>query len=327
MSPRPTPTARPTEGTDEVLVSAGGGAVGAPLLFAALAARPLTPLADNVWRFLDRAEPSRCRLRAARRDGRTTRTIVERFRADFSARLSNAALSISQAGYNTTMDILQSGVRAVVVPYEAKGETEQRLRAEILAAKGLLTVVPAAELSPARLAAGGGRGAGEAAGRRRRSTSPARPRPRGLFTSLPRGGCDNADDDTMSVACAVIAWSAIPWPHRDDERAGSTAESTDDLLTHPRPVGRVPHARRAGCRRSNGLSMRIRPGSTVALVGEFGLGQVRHRAGDHGDPAAHRAHHQRAKSSSTTRVPAAATSPSSRRARRSSRRSAATASA
>ena len=61
------------------------------------------------------------------------------------------SLSISQAGYNTTMDILSSGARAIVVPYEAKGETEQRLRAEILARKGLLTLVPAAELSPARL--------------------------------------------------------------------------------------------------------------------------------------------------------------------------------
>src|SRR4029079_13912590 len=78
-------------------------------------------------------------------------TIVERLRPDFSARLKNAALSISQAGYNTTMDILSSGVRAVVVPYEAKGETEQRLRSEILASKGLLSVVPEAELSPTRL--------------------------------------------------------------------------------------------------------------------------------------------------------------------------------
>ncbi len=81
-----------------------------------------------------------------------TDTIVERFRPDFAARLRGAALSISQAGYNTTMDILASGVRAVVVPYETKGETEQRLRAEILAAKGILTLVPEADLNPESLA-------------------------------------------------------------------------------------------------------------------------------------------------------------------------------
>ena len=143
--------AEPSEGKGEVLVSAGGGAVGAPILFAAAAARPMTPLAGNVWRYLtgpNLPDADFARL-AATADGRT---IVERFRPDFPARLKNAALSISQAGYNTTMDILAAGARAVVVPYEAKGETEQRLRAEILASKQLLTVVPEAELAPQRLA-------------------------------------------------------------------------------------------------------------------------------------------------------------------------------
>lgn len=148
----PGDSAEPSEGKDEVLVSAGGGAVGAQLLLAAAAARPQTPLADHIWRFLTgpNLPDSDFESLAAMAD---ERTIVERFRSDFPSRLRHAALSISQAGYNTTMDILATGVRAVVVPYEAKGETEQRLRAEILASKRLLTLVPEAELSPARLAA------------------------------------------------------------------------------------------------------------------------------------------------------------------------------
>jgi predicted glycosyltransferase len=143
--------AEPRDARDEVVVSAGGGAVGAPLLFAAMEARPMTALAGHRWRFLTGPNLSSADFSnlATRADDRT---IVERFRPNFAARLRVAALSISQAGYNTTMDILASGVRAVVVPYEAKGETEQRLRAEILAGKGLLTLVPAAELSHARLA-------------------------------------------------------------------------------------------------------------------------------------------------------------------------------
>ncbi len=141
----------PPVGHDEVLVSAGGGAVGAPLLFAAMEARPATAMADRTWRFLTGPNLSEAKYQrlAAMAD---EHAIVERFRPDFAARLSVAALSVSQAGYNTTMDILASGVRAVVVPYEAKGETEQRLRAEILAEKGLLTLVPEAELTPAALA-------------------------------------------------------------------------------------------------------------------------------------------------------------------------------
>jgi predicted glycosyltransferase len=146
-------SATTSEGKGEVLVSAGGGAVGAPLLFAALEARSLTPLAGHRWRFLtgpNFPEDDFERL-SAHADANT---IVERFRSNFSARLRTSALSISQAGYNTTMDILQSGAHAVVVPYQTKGETEQRVRAELLADKGLLTVVPESKLSPSRLAKG-----------------------------------------------------------------------------------------------------------------------------------------------------------------------------
>jgi predicted glycosyltransferase len=140
-------------GQEEVLVSAGGGAVGAPLFLAALHARPMTALKHHVWRFLTGPNlPHELFDRIA--SASDERTIMERFRADFPARLRTAALSISQAGYNTTMDILRSGVRAVVIPYEDNGETEQRLRSEILAQQGVLTVVPAAGLSPESLAEG-----------------------------------------------------------------------------------------------------------------------------------------------------------------------------
>jgi hypothetical protein len=77
--------------------------------------------------------------------------VLERFRDDFPSLLQGAALSVSQAGYNTVLDVVASGVRAVVVPYEGSGD-EQPLRARILAERGLFQVVPEAELSPGRLA-------------------------------------------------------------------------------------------------------------------------------------------------------------------------------
>jgi len=77
--------------------------------------------------------------------------VVERFRPDFTELLRGASLSISQAGYNTVLDIVSSGVRAIVVPYEGSGD-EQPLRARILAERGLLRVVAESELSPPRLA-------------------------------------------------------------------------------------------------------------------------------------------------------------------------------
>jgi predicted glycosyltransferase len=78
--------------------------------------------------------------------------VIEAFRDDFVQVLRGAALSISQAGYNTVLDLVQSGVPGVVVPYEGSGD-EQPLRARLLAERGLLMVVEERALTPARLAA------------------------------------------------------------------------------------------------------------------------------------------------------------------------------
>ena len=78
---------------------------------------------------------------------------VERFRPDFTALLRQARLSISQGGYNTLMEVLDAGLRAVVVPYAGGLETEQTLRANRLAARGLVEVVDEGDLGAGSLAA------------------------------------------------------------------------------------------------------------------------------------------------------------------------------
>lgn len=143
--------APPGEGEDEVVVSVGGGAVGADLLRAALAARPLSTLRDARWRLLagpDLPAGQVVELTAAAPDG----VIVEPARPDFPSLLSRCRLSVSQAGYNTVMDVMRAGCRAVFVPFAAAGETEQTRRAELLAARGHCLVVPEAGLTPDRLA-------------------------------------------------------------------------------------------------------------------------------------------------------------------------------
>ena len=136
----------------EVIVSAGGGAVGGRLLEAALAARPRSRLRDAPWRLLAGANLPETDFRqlAARAPAGVA---VERFRPDFGALLRRARLSISQGGYNTLMEVLDAGLRAVVVPYAGGLETEQTLRARLLAARGLIEVVGEDELGPASLAA------------------------------------------------------------------------------------------------------------------------------------------------------------------------------
>ena len=141
------------DGAGEVVVSVGGGAVGLPLLRAALLARPLTPLRDAPWRLLAGPDVPEDAVRALAADAPPGVT-VERARPDFPALLRRCRLSVSQAGYNTVLDLLQAGCRAVVVPFADAGQTEQALRARLLEERGRLTVVDEAGLTPESLAAG-----------------------------------------------------------------------------------------------------------------------------------------------------------------------------
>jgi predicted glycosyltransferase len=77
---------------------------------------------------------------------------VERARPDFRSLLARCAVSVSQAGYNTVVDVLAAGARAIVVPFASDRETEQTLRAESLSQRGLARMLPEASLTPARLA-------------------------------------------------------------------------------------------------------------------------------------------------------------------------------
>jgi len=142
--------------TGEVIVSAGGGAVGTPLLRASILARRLTTLRAHTWRVfagINCAEADyEALVQLARKEGGEG-IIVERFRPDFPVLIANCALCISQAGYNTLMEILQCGARAVVVPFARGGETEQSLRARLFAERGAVDMVVEAGLTPAALAA------------------------------------------------------------------------------------------------------------------------------------------------------------------------------
>ncbi|MBV9153189.1 MAG: glycosyl transferase [Alphaproteobacteria bacterium] len=136
----------------EVIVSAGGGAAGHALLEAAIAARQQGCLAQAPWRLLTGMNLPEVKLKALQRAAPPGVTI-ERFRPDLPELLRQCRVSVSQAGYNTVLDILNARARAVLVPFAAERETEQLMRAERLAALGAAELVRESELSPDTLAA------------------------------------------------------------------------------------------------------------------------------------------------------------------------------
>ena len=130
----------------DVVVSVGGGAVGARLVAAALAARSLTALADARWLVL--TGPNGAPAVTSSDDN----VVVRSFVPDLPARLARARISVSQAGYNTVADILAAGCRAVLVPFAEGGETEQTRRATLMAERGLAVTLSERDLDPAALA-------------------------------------------------------------------------------------------------------------------------------------------------------------------------------
>lgn len=143
--------AAPDTPTGEIVVSAGGGVVGGALLHAALAARPLTRYAHAPWRLITGRNLPEAEFEAlaARADNGIA---IERFRPDLLALFTRAALSVSQAGYNTAVELLQARIPMVLVPFAEAAETEQTLRARLLTAAGAAQMVEADALDPIRLA-------------------------------------------------------------------------------------------------------------------------------------------------------------------------------
>jgi predicted glycosyltransferase len=137
-----------------IVVSAGGGIVGEPLLRLAIEAHsqfaddpriemkviggPLLP--RESWQLLRNLSRTKARLKLVKQV------------SDLSGELTGAALSISQAGYNTCLDVVRAGVPALLVPFARGNEDEQHKRALRLQDLGLVKVLAKKEQTAEGLA-------------------------------------------------------------------------------------------------------------------------------------------------------------------------------
>ena len=147
---------RPTRATSgqtrgqEVLVSTGGGIGGEHLLRVAIQARGLIPREEPAWRCLvGHSLPDS--LFEELGDLAPPGLSLERNRPDFYHLLAGAAVSVSQAGYNTVIEILDTRVPAVLVPFSEENEIEQSIRARLLEERGRVRVLDPHDLNPSSL--------------------------------------------------------------------------------------------------------------------------------------------------------------------------------
>jgi predicted glycosyltransferase len=142
--PRQSGPARP------LIVSAGGGRVGERLLRTAAEAQRMTgaPMRLIAGPLLPDAGWRRLRAAVAGRPG------VELLRSvpDLAPELRRASASVSQAGYNTVLEVICAGLPALVVPFATPEEDEQLRRARRLERLGALRMLHPSRLDAAALA-------------------------------------------------------------------------------------------------------------------------------------------------------------------------------
>ncbi|MCI0661798.1 MAG: glycosyl transferase, partial [Acidobacteria bacterium] len=143
-----------TKGEKTILVSIGGGRVGSELIECAIEASALLSdsLAHRLLIFTGPYLPeTELRMLQAKIDGRSNLRL-RRYTTQFISYLRMADLSISMAGYNTCLNIIATGVRAIVYPFTGNNNEEQTIRANKLSGLGIVEVIHPQNLKPELLA-------------------------------------------------------------------------------------------------------------------------------------------------------------------------------
>ncbi len=135
-----------------VLVTGGGGRVAGPLLEVALAAARRDP-AGEPWRLVAGPDLDDDAFAALARRARGAPVRLVRADPDLPRSLAAARVVVARSGYNTVVEALAAATPLVAVPFETGRETEQRTRAERLAALGFARLVPETALTPEALLA------------------------------------------------------------------------------------------------------------------------------------------------------------------------------
>jgi predicted glycosyltransferase len=137
-----------------IVVSVGGGRFGHELLDGVAQASAIleTQIPHQIRMFTGPFSPEpvfeRMQTVAAQRQNLT----VERYTPHLMDYMRHADLSISMAGYNTTMNVLVTGVRSMLLPFTGNDDQEQRMRSERLQELKIVSLIQSDHLNSERFA-------------------------------------------------------------------------------------------------------------------------------------------------------------------------------
>lgn len=132
-----------------ILVSVGGGRFGHELLECVVrSASLLKQIPHQIQMFAGPFIPESVLAKLQYLAAGQPNLAIERYTPQFLNYMQQAELSISMSGYNTTQNILRTGVRAMILPFTGNGDREQTIRANRLEQLGRVKVIRPEDLQP-----------------------------------------------------------------------------------------------------------------------------------------------------------------------------------
>ena len=133
-----------------ILASIGGGRFGHNLLECVVKAAPILKqsLPHQIQIFTGPFIPEEFFIHLQTLAAHQTNLTIERYTPHLLGYMQQADLSISMSGYNTTMNVLRTGVRAMMLPFIGNGDEEQTIRVTKLAQLRIVNLIRPDDLHP-----------------------------------------------------------------------------------------------------------------------------------------------------------------------------------
>lgn len=133
-----------------ILVSVGGGRFGHELLDCVVKSAPYLEkkIPHNIHVFTGPFMPESKFHELQVMAGYSKNIRIRRFTPYLLSYMQKADLSISMSGYNTTLNVLVTGVPAMILPFTGNNDQEQTIRARKLGELGIVKVISQQDLQP-----------------------------------------------------------------------------------------------------------------------------------------------------------------------------------
>ncbi|PPR79388.1 MAG: UDP-N-acetylglucosamine--N-acetylmuramyl-(pentapeptide) pyrophosphoryl-undecaprenol N-acetylglucosamine transferase [Alphaproteobacteria bacterium MarineAlpha2_Bin1] len=137
----------------EILVSAGGGAVGKKIIINAIKTSSLLRHKNLTWRIIiginENNQNKEKYYKLAKEEG--INVTLEPFSENFSNYLQNCLISVSQGGYNTMIEAVSFRVKSIIIPFSEDVKSDQIIRAKYFSYLNFITYMNENELNPSNL--------------------------------------------------------------------------------------------------------------------------------------------------------------------------------